>query len=261
MSCAAAITPAILDTILARLALLFLTGADGDLPTARHAASRMLAAYHAETPDELRLAAEVISFGLHALEALGQAASEDLALNRIIRPCGSAVSLSRESHKAQRKLDQLQRDRRAGVTEPMTSQAEPAMLPQRACPPPTQVGNPSPVPFAAPLPLVAAPAAPSATPLTTPLATPSAAPLADSSPIASGRPRVDAAISLVESGRPAIQSTGKNGGKNWAQGFQQRHAAQRIAANLKKNQALHIAALNPANPGTVNGTMSTAIPS
>jgi hypothetical protein len=55
MSCAIAITPAILDTILGRLALLFLSGADGDLPTARHAASRMLAAYHAETPDELRL--------------------------------------------------------------------------------------------------------------------------------------------------------------------------------------------------------------
>jgi hypothetical protein len=252
MSCAAAITPAILDTILGRLALLFLSGADGDLPTARHAASRMLAAYHAETPDELRLAAEVISFGLHALEALGQAAAEDLALNRIIRLRGSAVSLSRESHKAQRKLDQLQRDRRAGVTEQTASQAEPAMAPQQACPTPTQMGTPSPAPLAARL--VAGPlATPSAAPLATPSAAPLAAPLAGSSPTASARPRVDAAISLVESGRPAIQSTGKNGGNNWTQGFQQRHAAQRIAENLKKNQALHIAALKPANPGTVNG--------
>jgi hypothetical protein len=184
---------------------------------------------------------------LHALEALGQAAAEDLALNRIIRLRGSAVSLSRESHKAQRKLDQLQRDRRAGITEQTASQAEPAKPQQQASPLPTQMGTPSPAPLAAPL--VAVLAAPLATPLTTP----SAAPLAGSSPPASGRPRVDAAISLVESGRPAIESTGKNGGNNWTQGFQQRHAAQRIAENLKKNQALHIAALKPANPGTVNG--------
>ena len=54
------------------------------------------------------------SFGLHALEALGYAAAPDLSLNKVLRLRGSAVSLSRESHKAQRKLDQIQRARRAG---------------------------------------------------------------------------------------------------------------------------------------------------
>jgi hypothetical protein len=107
--------PAILDTVLGRLALLFLTGAGGDLAAARHAASQMLAAYNAESPNELRLAAEIMSFGFHALEALSQAAAPDLPLTKILRLRDSAVSLSREAHKAQRKLDQLQRERRAGI--------------------------------------------------------------------------------------------------------------------------------------------------
>lgn len=225
MSCPAAITPAILDTILARLALLFLAGADGDLPTARHAASRMLAAYHAETPDELRLAAEIISFGLHALEALGQASAEGLALNRILRLRGSAVSLSRESHKAQGKLDQLQRDRRARASE----QAETAVQAQAARPEQQEIPVPAPLDT----------------------------PLADASP---PRPRVDAAISLVESGRETIQPFARHDGKNRTKAFQPLHAAQRITENLKRNQALHIAALNPAHPATVNGTMTAAIP-
>jgi hypothetical protein len=222
MSRAVAVTPAILDTILGRLALLFLSGAGGDLPTARHAASRMLAAYHAETPDELRLAAEIISFGLHALEALGQAAAEDLALSKVLRLRGSAVSLSRESHKAQRKLDQLQRDRDADVTEPAEAaiQAEPAMPPQQASALPAPVNQP-PVPSPVPL------------------AIPSGVPLA--------RPRIEAAISLVESGRPETAPAGRNGGKTWTQAFQQRQTAKRIAENLKKNQAIHFATLNPAN--------------
>ncbi len=115
MSLASAITPAILDTVLGRLALLFLSGANGDLTTARHAAARMLAAYGAETEDELRLAAEIISFSFHALEALSQAATPDMPLNKILRLRGGAVSLSRESHKAERRLGQLQAASRAGM--------------------------------------------------------------------------------------------------------------------------------------------------
>lgn len=117
MSLPPTIAPAILDTILGHLALLFLTGAGGDLTVARHAASQMLAAYKVETPDELRLAAEIISFSLYALEALSQAAAPDLSLNRILRLRGGAVSLSREGHKSQRTLDQLQRARRVGAQQ------------------------------------------------------------------------------------------------------------------------------------------------
>jgi hypothetical protein len=123
----AVITPATLDTVLGHLALLFLTGAVGDLTVARQAAARMLAGYNAETPEELRLATEVISFGFHALEALSQAAEPGQSLNKKLRLRGSAVTLSRESHKSQRKLDQLQRARRAGAAaqlEPLTAAPE-----------------------------------------------------------------------------------------------------------------------------------------
>ena len=111
MSLPAAVTPAILDTTLGHLALHFLVGANGDLPAARRAAGHMLAAYGAETGEELRLAAEIIGFGFHALEALSEAACPDLPAAEKARLRGSAVSLSRESHKSQRKLDQLHRAR------------------------------------------------------------------------------------------------------------------------------------------------------
>ena len=107
MSLPATIAPAIQDTVIARLAPLFLTGANGDVAAARGAAAQMLAAHKPETPDELSLAADIISLQLHTLEALSYAATPDLSLSKIFRLRGSAVSLSRESHKAQRKLDQL----------------------------------------------------------------------------------------------------------------------------------------------------------
>jgi hypothetical protein len=102
---------AIMDTILVRLTPLFLIGAGGDMIAARHAAAQMLGAYHPETADELRLAANIIGFSFQALEALGQAATPDMPLTRIIRLRGSAVSLSRESVKAERRLGQLQKAR------------------------------------------------------------------------------------------------------------------------------------------------------
>jgi len=103
---------AILDTILARLALLFLSAAADNTAAARDAAIRMLAEYQPQTEDELRLAAQIVGFSFHALAALGQATASDMPLNRMLRLRGSAVSLSRESHKAQRRLDLIQDARR-----------------------------------------------------------------------------------------------------------------------------------------------------
>jgi hypothetical protein len=96
---------AIVETILTHFATLFLTGAGGDPSAARHAAAQMLAAYHPETPIELRLAANIIGFSFHALEALGQATIPNMSLNRILRLRGSAV----------RRLDRLQQARRQGM--------------------------------------------------------------------------------------------------------------------------------------------------
>jgi hypothetical protein len=118
MSFPAPIAQAILDTVIGRLAVLFLAATVGDMVAAREAAHQMLAAYKAETPDELTLAAEIVSLQFHTLEALSYAADPELPLNKILRLRGSAIGLSRESHKAQRKLDQLQRSRRTGVAAP-----------------------------------------------------------------------------------------------------------------------------------------------
>jgi hypothetical protein len=122
------ITPAILDTVLGHLAPHFLEATNGDLPTARHAASRMLAAHDPQTEEELHLATDIVSFGFHALEALSAAAAADLSVNQKIRLRGSAVSLNREAHKARRKLDQLRQARLAAAqsrpdTEPTEHQS------------------------------------------------------------------------------------------------------------------------------------------
>ena len=61
MSLPTKIVQTILDTVIGRLTLLFLTAANGDQIAAREAASQMLAAHNAETPDELGLAAEIVS--------------------------------------------------------------------------------------------------------------------------------------------------------------------------------------------------------
>jgi hypothetical protein len=129
MSLPATLPQPMLETILTRLLGLFLTAAGGDQDAARRAARQSLAAYHPETEAELHLAADIISFGFHALEALSQSADPDLTLSAILRLRGSAVSLSREAHKARRKLDQLQRDRRAGAAQPQPEAPEPAPNP------------------------------------------------------------------------------------------------------------------------------------
>jgi hypothetical protein len=127
---------AILETVLTRLAALFLTGANNDTAAARQAASEMLNAYRPETTDQLRLVANIIAFSFQALEALSQAATPDMSLTRILRLRGSAVSLSRESAKAERRLGQLQNPRQQPArTQQPEAQPEPAQ-PEPAQPEP-----------------------------------------------------------------------------------------------------------------------------
>jgi hypothetical protein len=104
---------AMLATLIARLAPLFIIGAGNDLQAAHDAARRTLMAYQPLSAAEMTLAAAVISFSLHSLAALGRAMDAEISLNQMLRLRGSAVSLSREAHKAQRKLDQMQKARLA----------------------------------------------------------------------------------------------------------------------------------------------------
>jgi hypothetical protein len=229
MSLATMLSGAVLDTILARLAVLFLTGSGGDLAAAHHGAAKMLAGYHPETEDELRLAAEIVSFGFHALEALSQAASHDLPLTKILRLRGSAVSLSRQSHRSQHRLDQLQRDRRTSRA------AQPAAaLPQEPpAPRPSSLPQEPPAPQASSSPQASAPPQ---------------LPSLPQAPQAPGpsRPRDDTAIPLIETIQTS-EATGSSSFKTWTKSYQQRRTARRIAENLKRNQAAHLA-LPPPSP-------------
>jgi hypothetical protein len=118
-------TLAALNAVLAQLAIYFLATTNNDPTAARQAAHAMLADYRAETTEEIHLAAAIISFTFQALDALAQAAAPDQSLNRQIRLRGSAVSLSREAHKARRKLDNLHRVRQASA-DPPEARAAPA---------------------------------------------------------------------------------------------------------------------------------------
>jgi len=108
---------------------LFLAGAGDDRDAARDAAIRMLNVYHPETEDEFRLAAKIVGFSFQAIQALGQAAMPDLPVTRVLRLRGGAVSLSRASEKAERRLDLLRKARRQGVVaQPVVAEPEPARV-------------------------------------------------------------------------------------------------------------------------------------
>jgi hypothetical protein len=132
------ILPALMDTVLGHIAVLFLGAANGNTPLARATAAQMLAAYDPKTPDELCLAAQIICFNLQALDALSQAANPDNSLNNVLRLRSSAVSLSRQAEAAERRLAHLRNGRApqpeaasepAEVASPKSAETSPATIP------------------------------------------------------------------------------------------------------------------------------------
>ncbi len=114
------LTTVFLDTIIARLVPWFLTAAGGNLDLARQTAKALLASFDAETEEEVRLAAEIASYGFGALEALGKSVDPDLPLNMVLRLRGSANAMQRSKNQCQRSLDKLRKERRlaqAAVTD------------------------------------------------------------------------------------------------------------------------------------------------
>ena len=89
-------------------------------PPPAHAVLSTLAAYDAEDEQELRLAAEIISFGFAALEALAKAMNPDLPLNAVLRLRGNANAAHRSGHQCQRTLDKLRKERRSGCSRSFT---------------------------------------------------------------------------------------------------------------------------------------------
>src|SRR5271157_1662675 len=110
------VAPAFLEEMDAYLLHLFIRGAAGDEAAARHAVLSTLAAYDAKDEQELRLAAEIISFGFATLEALAKAMNPDLPLNAVLRLRGNANAAHRSGHQCQRTLDKLRKDRRTAAS-------------------------------------------------------------------------------------------------------------------------------------------------
>jgi hypothetical protein len=138
------IAPAFLEEIVAHLVHLFIRGAGGDQAAARHAVLSTLAAYGPEDEQELRLAAEIISFGFAALEALAKAMNPDLPLNAVLRLRGNANAAHRSGHQCQRTLEKLQRDRRtaSGLAAARSPAPEMPANPADLVHPPTQPATP-----------------------------------------------------------------------------------------------------------------------
>jgi hypothetical protein len=135
MPLATTLPAAILDTILIHLATLFLAGAAGNPIAARQAAAHMLRIYNPRNEEELRLAANIVGFSFHALEALGQAAAPDLPITRVLRLRGSAVSLSREANKAERRLTQLRNAPQQAIPAEAAPKVEKTIAPIEAVAP------------------------------------------------------------------------------------------------------------------------------
>jgi hypothetical protein len=106
--------PALLEMFVSFLLPLLLPAAGGDHATARAAALDLLAEYNPQTARELDLAAEAIANSLKSLTMLAQSAEPGLSQKALSDTLKWATSLSREGHRAQRRLDQMQRARRAG---------------------------------------------------------------------------------------------------------------------------------------------------
>ncbi len=127
MSLPATVPVAILETVLIGLTAVFLTGAGGDIAMAREAARQMLGIYQPQSEDELRLAANIIAFGFRTVETLGQASAPGLPTAVMLRLHASAVGLSREAARAERRLVQLRKARQPVIAAQATKTA-PASL-------------------------------------------------------------------------------------------------------------------------------------
>ena len=161
MSLAKTFPAPVLETILTGLSVLFIDGAAGDIAAARQAAAEMLDDYNPRTRFELALAASIVSFTFQALDALAQAAAPNIPMTRILRLRSGAVSLSRESEKAERRLMALQKARQQNppaeiqheIDQPEPAQPEPAQQqpanpgPSQPEPPPATLGITAPSPI------------------------------------------------------------------------------------------------------------------
>src|SRR5271166_6328510 len=112
MSQLPALSPTLRDRATAALAPFFVNGADGDTVLARAAAAAVLDDYHAMTPKELQLSAQIVGFGFAALACLSTAAMlRDLDRGTMLDLQINAIALNRLAQKTTKALAARRRER------------------------------------------------------------------------------------------------------------------------------------------------------
>ena len=138
------LSPTILSASISHIAPLFMAAAKVEEQAARAAVTDLLADYKPQTNEELTLAADIVHYRFLAMDNLARSSDPELSLTKVLRLRGSAVSLSREAHKAQRKLDKLQASRTTLIPE--AGIPETAPQPEPAPPAAAASGQPPPTP-------------------------------------------------------------------------------------------------------------------
>jgi hypothetical protein len=127
----------ILSATINQIAPLLIQRTGCDEHASRAALTALLADYKPETNEEFTLAADIVHYRFLAVDNMARSVEPNLPLTKVLRLRGSAVSLSREAHKTQRKLDKLQFTRTRAVPEPEAQ-------PQLALPPAVMPNEPAP---------------------------------------------------------------------------------------------------------------------
>jgi hypothetical protein len=107
----------LMDLIVAFLAPMFLTAANGDITYARAAAVETVNAYRARTCSDLLTIAQIIAFSLAALGSLSLSMADDLSPSMTLRLRANAISANRAAEQCRRAL--------ARNPEDSTAQPEP----------------------------------------------------------------------------------------------------------------------------------------
>jgi hypothetical protein len=114
-------TDILLELIVAFLAPMFITASCGDLHFARLAAMETMQSYGARTQAELMNIAQIIGFGLAAMDSLCLSMADELALSMKLRLRGNANALNRSAQQHQRVLDQRRCDNPTQMADPEPS--------------------------------------------------------------------------------------------------------------------------------------------
>ncbi len=108
-------TDRVQEWVVAQICPFFLGGASDNPTLATQAARQMLISYNAATGKELQLAAQVVVFGIAALDCLCCSMTErDMPVQLLLQIQGNAVRLNGMGEKSRKALEAKQRERQKG---------------------------------------------------------------------------------------------------------------------------------------------------